>query len=135
MNETKKIYRRTINILKYDHIFAYKYLRMNKTTANLEASSNIPLEKMASILKTMAHPVRILILKLLKKRKQMSVNDICDALELEQSLTSHHLNLMKMNGILKSNKDGRQTIYYVSLPEVLKVIGCMENCDKESFFL
>jgi ArsR family transcriptional regulator len=107
---------------------------MSITEPNKVHPEGIPLEKMASILKTIAHPVRIQMLKLMKSRKRLSVNEISEELAIEQSLTSHHLSLMKMNGILRSEKDGRQTIYSVSLKEVLKVINCMENCDRSSFF-
>lgn len=89
---------------------------------------NDKLEKVAFILKTIGHPVRLAIINRLAINEQMTVNDICEALNLEQSLVSHHLNNMKIKGILTCTKNGKNRIYSVALDEVLTVIGCMEKC-------
>ncbi len=86
------------------------------------------LEKVAFILKTIAHPLRIGIVELLTHDDKLSVNEICKKLGSEQSLTSHHLSNMKFKGILGSNRDGKNVYYYLKLKEVTKVIACMENC-------
>ena len=52
-------------------------------------------EKIAFVLKTIAHPMRVAIIDLLNENEKMSVNDITAYLGLEQSLTSHHLANMK----------------------------------------
>jgi len=57
----------------------------------------------------------------------MSVNDICEELNLEQSLISHHLNNMKLKGILNCSKEGKSRLYYLVLDEVLTVIKCMQK--------
>ena len=53
------------------------------------------LEKAAFILKSIAHPTRLAIIKALSERGLMAVSEISETLGLEQSLTSHHLNIMK----------------------------------------
>jgi DNA-binding transcriptional ArsR family regulator len=60
------------------------------------------MEKVAFILKTIAHPLRISIISLLVSNEKLCVNDICRLLSSEQSLTSHHLSNMKLSGILGS---------------------------------
>lgn len=87
------------------------------------------LEQVAFILKTIAHPVRLAIVELLDKNKKMSVNDIGEQLGLEQSLTSHHLNNMKIKGILQSEREGKNMYYSIKLEEVIKVIACIESCE------
>lgn len=89
---------------------------------------NEKLEKVAYILKTIGHPVRLAIINRLAIHKQLSVNEICEELNLEQSLVSHHLTNMKIKGILTCTKDGKNRLYAISLEEVLTVIGCMEKC-------
>jgi len=86
------------------------------------------LEKVAFILKTIAHPTRISIISLLVANKKLSVNVICEMLGSEQSLTSHHLANMKMSGILGSLRDGKNIYYYLKLQEVITVINCMNKC-------
>lgn len=87
------------------------------------------LEQVAFILKTIAHPARLAIVDLLDKNKKMSVNEIAEKLNLEQSLTSHHLNNMKIKGILQSEREGKSMYYSIKLEEVIKVIACIESCD------
>ena len=91
------------------------------------------LEKVAFILKTIAHPLRIGIVDLLTKNDQLSVNEICEKLNAEQSLISHHLTNMKLKGILSSYRDGKNIYYSLKLKEVVKVIECMENCQNIPF--
>ena len=86
------------------------------------------LEHVAFILKTIAHPLRIAIIDLLTKNEKMCVNDICENLNSEQSLTSHHLSNMKLKGILDSYRDGKNIYYSLKLKEVNEVINCMSKC-------
>jgi DNA-binding transcriptional ArsR family regulator len=66
------------------------------------------MEKVAYILKAIAHPLRIGIIGILMKNEKMCVNDICQTLGSEQSLTSHHLSNMKLNGVLGSSRVGKK---------------------------
>jgi ArsR family transcriptional regulator len=87
------------------------------------------LERVAFILKTIAHPLRISIIGLLVSREKLCVNDICSLLNSEQSLTSHHLSNMKLSGILGSVREGKNIYYYLKMAEVVTVINCMNKCD------
>jgi len=87
------------------------------------------LEKAAFILKTVAHPTRLAIVDLLSQNEKLSVNEICEVLECEQSLLSHHLINMKLKGILRSEKDGLNVFYSLKERDVMKLIECIEHCD------
>jgi ArsR family transcriptional regulator len=87
------------------------------------------LEKVAFILKTLSHPLRLSIVDILSQHEKLSVNEICQALNSEQSLTSHHLSNMKLKGILSSTRDGKNIYYSLKMKEVIKVLICMDNCD------
>lgn len=86
------------------------------------------IEKVAFILKTIGHPVRIRIVELLTMHGKLSVNEICELVKVEQSLVSHHLNNMKLKGILDSKREGKNIYYFLELQEVTKVIECMSTC-------
>ena len=92
-------------------------------------ASKQKMEKAAYILKTVAHPVRLAIIELLNQQGEMGVNDICKALDCEQSLISHHLINMKLRGILQSHKDGLNVYYDLKEKEIVKLLQCIENCD------
>jgi ArsR family transcriptional regulator, virulence genes transcriptional regulator len=91
------------------------------------------LDKVAFVLKTIAHPLRIGIVELLTYNNRLSVNEICEKLQSEQSLTSHHLTNMKLKGILSCSREGKNMYYSLRLPEVTKVIDCIENCNMDTF--
>ncbi|MEL6988449.1 MAG: metalloregulator ArsR/SmtB family transcription factor [Bacteroidota bacterium] len=87
------------------------------------------LERIAFILKTVAHPLRLGIIHLLEQYPRLSVNEICESLGSEQSLTSHHLQNMKLKGILSAKKEGRNVMYSLKERDVSLIIECLENCN------
>jgi ArsR family transcriptional regulator len=91
------------------------------------------LEKAAFILKTIAHPTRLAIIDLLSKMGRQPVSAICKQLGLEQSLASHHLSVMKLKGVLSSERDGKNVFYTLKLKEVTQVMQCIEHCDLSRF--
>ncbi len=86
-------------------------------------------EKAAYILKAVAHPTRLAIIQLLDIQDNLTVNEICETLNCEQSLISHHLINMKLRGILKSHKDGLNVYYSLKEHEITKLLSCIENCE------
>lgn len=86
------------------------------------------LEFAASILKAVAHPIRLSILQLLEKEQRMSVNEICERIQSEQSLTSHHLSNMKLKGILGSKREGQRVFYYLKIPALNNLLACLDSC-------
>ncbi len=86
-------------------------------------------EKIAFVLKTIAHPMRVGIIDLLSQNERMSVNDITAYLGLEQSLTSHHLANMKMKGILGSKREGKQIFYFLKLKDVARLVKVLEEAN------
>ncbi len=70
-------------------------------------------EKYIRIFKALANEERIGILRLLRKNKEMYAQDIERCFYLEQSTTSHHLNMLKNAGITKSRKEGRKVYYSI----------------------
>ncbi len=86
------------------------------------------LEKAAFVLKTIAHPTRLAIIDYLSKEGRKKVSEICNDLKLEQSLTSHHLNTMKLKGVLGSAREGKNIFYYLKLLEVTQILSCIDNC-------
>ncbi len=91
------------------------------------------LQKVAKVLKTIAHPVKLEILELLESEEPLDVSTICSSIgsDCEISMMSHHLAKMKDNGILISEKIGKQVFYSIADRHLLKIFDCMEKCDFE----
>ena len=66
--------------------------------------------------KALANEERIEIVKLLRRNKEMFAQDIERCFYLEQSTTSHHLNMLRRAGITKSRKQGRKVFYSIDYP-------------------
>ena len=84
------------------------------------------LEKASSMLKAIAHPMRIAILSYLDSGRKLTVTEIHEKLNIEQSTTSHHLGIMKDKGVLSSHRDGKNTYYFLrheQLSTIVKYIG------------
>ena len=90
-------------------------------------------EKIAFVLKTIAHPMRVGIIDLLSQNEKMSVNDITAYLGLEQSLTSHHLANLKMKGVLGSKREGKNIFYFLKMKEVVDIVGILEDVNVNVF--
>ena len=88
------------------------------------------LKKVANILKTISHPVKLEILDILEQYIKLDVSTILEKLKIkcEISMLSHHLSKMKDNGILISDKKGKQVFYSIADRNILKIFECMENC-------
>lgn len=86
------------------------------------------LEKAANMLKAIAHPVRIAILNLLEDGQKLTVTEIHEKLEIEQSTTSHHLGILKDKDILTSKRNGKNTYYFLKHDQLSKVIDCISKC-------
>ena len=98
----------------------------DKTVINNDLAEK--LERTAFILKTVAHPMRLGVIHLLEQHPRLSVSEICDMLDTEQSLTSHHLQNMRLKGILSVKREGRSMYYSLKERDVSLILECLENC-------
>lgn len=87
-------------------------------------------QRVAEILKTIGHPVRLQILEILEENEPLSVTDIQLKIDgaVEQSLLSHHLIKMKDKGLLRCEKIGMNVYYKIEDRNLLKIFDCMQNC-------
>ena len=101
-----------------------------ETSTELEMDQALveKLERIAYILKTVAHPLRLGVIHLLEKYPKLSVKEICEKLGSEQSLTSHNLQNMRLKGILQVKREGRSMMYSLKEKDVSLIIECLENC-------
>lgn len=78
----------------------------------------------AEVLKCIAHPVKLEILRLLSEKVGLCVGEIQNKLgcQCEQSMLSHHLIKMQDKGILNVNKIGKQRFYELQMPFVVELL-------------
>ena len=81
-------------------------------------------EKLAELMKTIGHPIRLTILIGLLKRESC-VKDIWDCLGLPQATVSQHLAILKNKDILRVKKIGVKREYSLASPMIEKLLKVM----------
>lgn len=86
------------------------------------------IEQASNMLKAIAHPMRISILGYLDEGKKLTVTEIHELLQIDQSSASHHLGILKDKGILVSKREGKNIYYSLKNNNFSKLIDCLSHC-------
>jgi len=70
------------------------------------------------IIKSMSHPVRLMIIDALKEREMLFS-------EIKESTISKHLLVLKQAGVVSSKKSGVDMIYKLEVPCITDFFGCV----------
>jgi DNA-binding transcriptional ArsR family regulator len=95
---------------------------------NLLNISSERLDNAANMLKAMAHPMRVAILNILTNGKKLTVTEIHQTLNIEQSTTSHHLGILKDKGVLRSERQGKNSYYFLKNKNLEHIVECLNKC-------
>lgn len=79
-------------------------------------------EKKADVLKALAHPARLCIVKGLIEHGESNVMSMQNCLKVPQSTISQHLSVLRSLGIIKGRREGLEVFYSVSHEEVKEII-------------
>jgi DNA-binding transcriptional ArsR family regulator len=80
----------------------------------------------ARALKAMSHPLRLKIMCVLGD-KEVSVQEIVDAVGTTQSNISQHLAILRDKEVLVTRKDANRVYYRISDPRTLKLIALLRD--------
>ena len=98
---------------------------------NLCMDNNVA-ERVAEVLKAVAHPARLQIVELLVPG-EMCVGDIVEAVGEKQAITSKQLNMMKDKGVLGSRRYGAKVYYHIENKNVIKLLDCIsDHCEQNN---
>jgi len=86
------------------------------------------IEKAANMMKAISHPMRLAILSHLSDGNRLTVTEIHERLNIEQSTASHHLGILKDKGVLASQREGKNTRYYLKKENLSKLVSCISEC-------
>lgn len=82
---------------------------------------SINLRKGAQIFRAINHNLRQQILDLLHKKKRMTVTELYVKLNLEQSVASQHLAIMRKVQIVKTEREGKFIFYSVNYKRIEEI--------------
>ncbi len=97
-------------------------MRKAKVTINHEK-----LESSSELLRALAHPLRMKILEFIDQNEMINVNKIYNTLKLEQSITSQHLRILRMAGLVETQRDGKFIHYSVAYDKIAKTINAIDS--------
>ncbi|MBK7426084.1 MAG: helix-turn-helix transcriptional regulator [Saprospiraceae bacterium] len=97
---------------------------MKKTKVTFD---NDKLEYSSELLRALAHPLRLKILEFIDKHQEINVNKIYNTLNIEQSITSQHLKVLRMAGIVDTDRDGKFVHYSIDYARLIKTVKALTN--------
>lgn len=83
-------------------------------------------EKQADLLKAMAHPTRLRVLRLLAGRP-WCVCDMSSRLGLEQPNLSQHLAILRRAGLVRGRREGLRMVYRLADPGVADLLETLDR--------
>ncbi len=87
-------------------------------------------ETRATILKALAHPVRLFMIEELSK-KSHCVCELTEMVGLDVSTVSKHLSILKNAGLVNVEKKGKQVFYSLRMRCALNFLDCVEAVLRE----
>jgi len=84
----------------------------------------------AEILKVLAHPIRICIVKNLLENGECNVGFMHACLEVPQSTISQHLQRLRYAGIIEGKRNGLEINYKIKDQRMAKLINSIFNIEK-----
>ena len=86
------------------------------------------MKDIAEMLKAMAHPDRLSILKLLSNKfdKGLTVKVIYEKLKMQQPIASRHLNILKSAGVVSRKQEGKKIYYCICRKK--KAVESLTKC-------
>ena len=103
---------------------------MRKTVTNINHEK---LDDSTHILRALAHPLRMKILHFIDQHDSINVNKIYNTLKLEQSITSQHLKVLRLAGLVRAKKDGKYMHYSLNYDKIGQAIQAIRNFLAEEY--
>ena len=97
---------------------------MRKAKVNI---NNEKLQVSSEILRALAHPLRMKILEFIDQNGTINVNKIYNTLRLEQSITSQHLRILRLAGLVATRRDGKFIHYSINYDKVAGSVSAIDS--------
>ena len=79
--------------------------------------------EITEILKVLAHPIRLCIVKGILDQGQCNVSHMQTCLKIPQSTVSQHLQKLRYAGVIEGNRKGLEVNYKITDERIIKLIN------------
>ncbi|MCB2293498.1 metalloregulator ArsR/SmtB family transcription factor [Clostridium algoriphilum] len=83
----------------------------------------IKYSEITEILKVLAHPIRLCIVKGILDQGQCNVSHMQTCLKIPQSTVSQHLQKLRYAGVIEGNRKGLEVNYKITDERIIKLIN------------
>ena len=84
---------------------------MQEHNENIKTIPEEQIYSVSNLFSVLSHPIRIKVLWLLKKKKQLSVHELQQELKIGQSNVSQHLALLRTHKLITEERKGKEVYY------------------------
>jgi len=84
----------------------------------------------SEVIKAMAHPVRLMVIELLKDGEK-SFSELMEYFDIDKSTLSKHISVLKVAGIVTSRRDGLEMFFHLQVPCVTDFFSCVTAVIKD----
>ena len=84
-------------------------------------------KNIALLLKSISHPIRIQIIRLIFENESLSVSAIHTLLKIDQPVISLHLGVLRKQGVIRAEKKGKHSYYFIVNRSIIQVIEIISN--------
>jgi len=84
-------------------------------------------KNIALLLKCISHPIRIQIIRLIFEHESLSVSAIHTLLKIDQPVISLHLGVLRKQGVIRAEKKGKHSYYFIVNRSIIQVIEIISN--------
>lgn len=85
------------------------------------------LDSSSELLRAIAHPLRLSIIEFIDKNGVINVNKIYNTLNLEQSITSQHLRILRNADVVETRREGKYIYYTLNYDKISQVDGALSS--------
>ena len=85
------------------------------------------LRSASKVLRSITHPLRLDLLIFISKHEPVNVSTIYKKLNIEQSVASSHLSILRKDGFLSTSRDGKKIFYSVNTDRVDHVLRSIKS--------
>ncbi len=85
----------------------------------------------AEILRALTHPLRLEILDYIDKHHVVNVKSIYKELDLKQSITSQHLQILRQAGLVITKRDGKFINYAIDYSKIRDAVNAIDRFSSE----
>lgn len=112
----------------YKYIIIYRYMNASRDHGCGAGELTIEhLERVARMLKLLAHPHRLKVVEALDVSGALPVFALMEKVGLAQAPMSQHLNLMRRAGLVEAERRGREIWYDVADRRCLGILNCIRS--------